>query len=526
MMFLLTLFLSFASSAVPSGLPSIRLTPQEERGLQIYLTGLSPAGSPIIAYFGKDLLEVPGESATCVSCHGHDGFGRAESGVLPSNITWDHLMKSYGHIHPGGVEHSAFTVQSLKTYMQDGVYPGGMQGDPSMPVYEISEPDLDDLIAYNRRLGSYLDPGLTDKSIRIGMVLQKGGTAGELGEVMRRTVQAAFSDINGRGGIYGRMLELVAVHAAGGAESPAKLRELLEQSRLFALVNSFTPGQEQGLEALAEELQIPQVAPFTAFSAEIGEFRRYTFHLHAGLREQVRALAIAAARNRQLADPRIVIFYPRRDRMEEVADAAEAEFQEKGWRRIIRLAHDPGGFDARAAMQRLQKERADLVLLIGGESEAEAFFGEPAQLSPLPIVYMPGSGLGKTLFLVPGAYKDRIFLSFPALPGDRKGWGTTEFDGMAGRQGLSISHPTVQITSFAAAKLLAEGLRRAGRDLSRERLVESMETLFEYDTGLTRPVSFGKNRRTGTFGAHVVSVDPERRETSDYLVPVGWTGLK
>ena len=65
---------------LPLQVAASELTAQEERGRRIYFTGESPSGRPIVAYFGKDLLEVPGESATCASCHGFDGLGRSESG--------------------------------------------------------------------------------------------------------------------------------------------------------------------------------------------------------------------------------------------------------------------------------------------------------------------------------------------------------------------------------------------------------------------------------------------------------------
>ncbi len=90
------------------------LTPQELRGKQIYFEGTSPRGGKITAYVGEDRIQLPGSAATCGSCHGPDGRGRPEAGVIPSDITWDHLMKAYGHSHPMGRKHPAFTEASLK----------------------------------------------------------------------------------------------------------------------------------------------------------------------------------------------------------------------------------------------------------------------------------------------------------------------------------------------------------------------------------------------------------------------------
>ena len=54
-------------------------------------------------------------------------------------------------------------------------------------------------------------------------------------------------------------------------------------------------------------------------------------------------------------------------------------------------------------------------------------------------------------------------------------------------------------------------LRRAGRDLSRERFVRSLESLNNYDPGGFGPaVSFGPDRRNGVRGGYVVAVKAAR----------------
>jgi len=58
------------------------LSPQEERGKQIYLAGTSPREEPLAAYAGEDSTCLPGFAATCASCRGHDGHGRPEADTV------------------------------------------------------------------------------------------------------------------------------------------------------------------------------------------------------------------------------------------------------------------------------------------------------------------------------------------------------------------------------------------------------------------------------------------------------------
>jgi len=51
-------------------------------------------------------------------------------------------------------------------------------------------------------------PGVSDRSILFGQSAAFSGSARELGRNMRLGIQVAFREVNGRGGVHGRHLEL------------------------------------------------------------------------------------------------------------------------------------------------------------------------------------------------------------------------------------------------------------------------------------------------------------------------------
>ena len=68
-----------------------------------------------------------------------------------------------------------------------------------------------------------------------------------------------------------------------------------------------------------------------------------------------------------------------------------------------------------------------------------------------------------------------------------------------------------------------EALERAGRGLSRERLIASLEGLYRYPGAYTPALTYGPNRRIGALGAYVVAPDLENRR----LMPGGeWISLR
>ena len=79
--------------------------------------------------------------------------------------------------------------------------------------------DLDDLIAYLRVLGTEPAPGILPETIRIGTLLPPSGSARELREIIADTLRAAVADLNERGGIYQRRIELEPFDLADSTES-------------------------------------------------------------------------------------------------------------------------------------------------------------------------------------------------------------------------------------------------------------------------------------------------------------------
>lgn len=69
--------------------------------------------------------------------------------------------------------------------------------------------------------------------------------------------------------------------------------------------------------------------------------------------------------------------------------------------------------------------------------------------------------------------------------------------------------------------MLVEGLRRAGRDLTREKLVEALETLHEWDGSLLPPVTYGPGQHGGqSAAAFMMRADLERKamvRSSDWV---------
>ena len=125
-------------------------------------------------------------------------------------------------------------------------------------------------------------------------------------------------------------------------------------------------------------------------------------------------------------------------------------------------------------------------------------------------VYVPVALASAAIFDAPPSLE--IIVAAPAWSSDVEPEALAELRALSPRGDAARS---TQSAALASAKLLAEALRRAGRDVTRESLVDTIESLYRFRTGLTPPLTFGPNRHTGTMGAFLLRVDHAARSLRD-----------
>lgn len=499
-----------------AALPAIaELTVEERRGKTIYFEGESPSGGEIVAVIGTAGTEVPAAVMPCSSCHGRDGHGRPEGGVYPSDLTWPALTKPYGVEHPTGRRHPPYDERSLVRAIAMGVDPAGNRLHVAMPIYRLSHGDMDDLIAYLRRLGEDLDPGLTDDAITLATLLPREGPLAGVGAAMEAVMRAYFEDVNRQGGIFHRRLELRAEPAAGapGARA-AGLTRLLESDEVFALAGVFLAGAEAEILEVVEDHKTPLVGPYTLDPrVDLYAPSPYVFYLLPGLKDLARSLVSfveiedGPARAAVVSGPDPIL--------EAAADEVVRRAAESGWPEVAKVIAGPDGLD----LEPLARAALDPVFLLLAGGEQADLLRRSAELGWHPRILIPGTLLEREVLEAPPGFAERIFVAYPTLPSNHDPRSITEYRRLAEDHHLPAEHLAAQITTLASARVLVEGLKRSGRDLSRGRLIEVLEGLAEFDTGLTPPVSYSPNRRVGVRGSYVLALDLQQGK----MVPAsGW----
>jgi ABC-type branched-subunit amino acid transport system substrate-binding protein len=312
---------------------------------------------------------------------------------------------------------------------------------------------------------------------------------------------------------------------ATNAESAAgaNLASLLNEGQIFALVGSFIAGAEKEIVPLLADREVPLIGPFTLYPQTSTPLNRQVFYLLSGVDGQARALVEFAGKKPELKASPLIVVYPRNELNTAIYEAIKDEAGKIGLPVPERAEYVPGQFETAESIRKWKSSNHNAVLFLGGGDELQSLLKEADRAGWFPWLFLPGSSGGSVILDAPAGFDARVFLSFPTSPVDQSADGIKEFRAFAEKYKLPAHHLAAQVSAYSAAKILVEGLKRAGKDLSREKLIQALEGLYQYQTGLTPAITFGPNRRVGANGAHVVTIDLREKR---FLPASGWIDVK
>lgn len=485
------------------------LTAEEKRGKAFYLRGESASGQEITALMGE--IDVPATTLTCAGCHGARGEGKTEGGVTAGTLTWSYLTKPYGHNDDGGRKHPAFSEVSFIRMLASGLDPAGNRLAVAMPAYRMPQRDMADLIAYLKRIETDYDPGISETNIVLGTLLPDKNALTGLGQSMEEVLRAYFAEVNSRGGIYNRRLELRVMYGET-TSTAANMRHLIDDEQVFAMVSGLTAAAEEDVATLSKDREIPFIGPSTLLPQRGLPLNRYVFYLLPGLKEQAGTLVKFAAKKADPRKSRVAIVCPDADFSRGIAMSIEDQAKKLGWTSITGVYYQRDKFNAAQYVAELKEKGIDTVFHLGSAADTGALFKDAEAAGWTPSVYLLGTLIGRNITeIVPLKMKDQVFLAFPTIPADVSEAGAAEYSALLQKNKLTSTHAAAQASAIAAARILVHALELSGKDLSRERLVTTLEGLYEFDTGLMPRITFGPNRRIGVLGAYIVTIDSEKK---------------
>ncbi|MCA3193496.1 MULTISPECIES: ABC transporter substrate-binding protein [unclassified Cupriavidus] len=343
-------------------------------------------------------------------------------------------------------------------------------------------------------MAAHAEPGITKSAIRIG---QSAGVSGPVAGSVKEQIAGAqvyLNHVNANGGVAGRRIELLTYDDGFDARrTPDNVRKLIGEDKVFALfMVRGTPQNESILPIIGAE-KVPLVAPLTGAITLHRPVNRYVFNVRAKYQDEV-ARAINHLATSGMS--RIAIFYANDGFGQDVFEGFNTALQARGVQPAGAASFNRPMGDIGQGVASINKANPQAVMVIGSGSEAARIIremkkaGSQAQFVTLSnnaadsfIKELGDDGKGLIITqVVPGMNSSQMSIA-------------SEYRGLAKAQKLEPSNAGME--GFMSAKVLVEGLRRAGPEPTREKLVAALEGLRDYDLGGIL-ISYSPTRHTGS----------------------------
>ena len=345
-------------------------------------------------------------------------------------------------------------------------------------------------------------PGITANSITIGSLAPLTGDNADTGSAVKALLSAYFEDLNQRGGIYGRRIVLRFAESGDDGATTLKNAKRLAATPVFAMVAPFVPDAEQKLAAVAQASKMPLVG-LLALSVPSEPVNRQVFYLLPGFQQLEQELVrFAATREKSTIEKTAVVVAD--SKLEtDVAPAMQATWKELSVEKPQEFVFAPA--KSADVIRDLHSQGIERVFFIGDGEQLAPWIQAADKAEWAPRVFVLGPLLGEDILRAPARFQGRIFAAYPQLQPEVGA--VDEFDYFLSSHNLASDHRLVQISAYCAAKILVEALARSGKNVTREKLIQALEQMRDFRTGLLPGITFGANRRVGSFKAEIVCVD-------------------
>jgi ABC-type branched-subunit amino acid transport system substrate-binding protein len=335
------------------------------------------------------------------------------------------------------------------------------------------------------------EEGLTDTEIHLGQWGPQTGPAAPWGSVSRGTGDY-FKMINAEGGIHGRK---IVYHMFDDAYNPAKtkagVKELQEGTGIFAWACGVGTSPGLAVRDYILERKIPWVGPATGSSHWINPPNKYMFAVYPLYYIEAKLLVRHAVE--KMGFKRVAIAYQNDDYGKNGLTAARKELIAHGMKLVTEVPVELKDTDMKPHVMKLRQAKADIVLLWVSPGHAVRLVGtsKAMKFAPQFMTVSTCSDFPLMMHISKGLFKGVIATTFGELPDsdlplmqkykkDVHG----QFAAKGERWGLFY------YAGILFVEPLIEGLKRAGRDLTREKLVYELENLKGFK-GIGGEVTYG-----------------------------------
>ncbi|HEX6415315.1 MAG TPA: ABC transporter substrate-binding protein [Burkholderiales bacterium] len=325
--------------------------------------------------------------------------------------------------------------------------------------------------------------GVTATTIKIGVMAPLTGNASSYSKA-QIGLDAYYKWVNDQGGIHGRKIETVLEdYACDSTKGVAAVKKLIHQDKVFMLHGNSCSAVAMAIKPIVVEAGIPWVIAHAANPAISTPPVKNIFHGVPVGKTMGVAMGQFVASKPGLS--RVAIISHTDDWAKSYCAPATEYLASKQIKPALEVAFERGQADSTAQTLRIKQANPDFVIACLYEAETAIFLKDMKKYAVnVPVMGTAGTDLENTLkrvgdldtvanYYVPHMYADNL-------------------DGPRLKKFVDILkkyYPNETVTAFSLISMgggaaVVEALKRAGRDLTRDKLIAELDRTKGFETGV------------------------------------------
>jgi branched-chain amino acid transport system substrate-binding protein len=353
------------------------------------------------------------------------------------------------------------------------------------------------LVACALALPAAAQEGVTATSIKIGVMGPFTGNASSYSKA-QIGLDAYYKWVNDQGGVHGRKIETVLEdYACDSTKGVAAVKKLIHQDKVFMLHGNSCSAVAMAIKPIVVESGIPWVIAHAANGNISSPPTKNIFHGVPVGKTMGIAMGQFVASKPGLS--RVAVISHTDDWAKSYCGPANEYLASKNIKPVVEVAFERGQTDSTAQTLRIRQANPDFVIACLYEAETAIFLKDAKKFGlNAPVMGTAGTDLENTLkrvgdldtvanYYVPHMYADN--LDGPRLK---------QFADILKKYYPNESLTAFSLISMGGAAAVVDALKRAGRELTRDKLIAELDRTKNFDTKvLAGPISWSPTDRDG-----------------------------
>ena len=368
---------------------------------------------------------------------------------------------------------------------------------------------------------------LAADTIKVGVLLPLTGSMAKFGEIEKRSFDMAVEEINAKGGVNGKKIELVFEDDTGKPDvGRSGLEKLISREKVPVITGGYASSVVAAGAPVAQQFKVPFVICTGAADDVTEKGYDYVFRINQTASEYpnaVKSFLQGVAKDVKT----VALLYENTAFGQSSSKSFEKDAVDLGLKIIVKEGYQAGAIDFKPILTKVKAANPDMIYMVSYVMDASLLMRQSKELHINPKMFV-GGGAGFTLpefaksagDAAEGVYSATLWVETLPFPGARK-----YAENFKKRYGSETEYHGAE--AYSAMYVVADALKRAKsftpKDIRDALAMTDMKTAF----GPVKFVSYGKKTQQNKLDTYMVqwqkgeleSVWPTGSATKKYIYP-------